>query len=160
MEDLHTATRQYVHLAVLDGTDALGVERISAAAAVSGGVQRRGRLPRHASAVGQIPLAHAGEAQFAAVVQDGLARLTPGTITDPATLRLTLAECRRTGVAVVHEEVSPDAHSVAVPGTGSTGRVVAASSVVCAVARTRLLVPAVVPAGRGISRGLGASAVP
>ncbi|GGU08782.1 IclR family transcriptional regulator [Streptomyces coeruleorubidus] len=161
MEDLHAATRQHVQLAVLDGTDALVVERISAAGAVSVVSQVGGRLPLHASAVGQVLLAHAGEELFTDVVRNGLARsrFTPRTITDPATLRLALAECRRTGVAVVREEMSPDAHSVAAPVTDSKDRVVAALSVVCADARTHLLVPAVVLAGCGISRGLGADAV-
>ncbi|UJV46397.1 IclR family transcriptional regulator [Streptomyces sp. AMCC400023] len=160
MEDLHAATRQHVQLAVLDGTEALVVERISATGAVPVVSNVGGRLPLHASAVGQVLLAHAGEEQFTAVVGGGLAPLTARTITDPTALRLTLAECRRTGVAVVHEEMSPDAHSVAVPVSDSKGRVVAALSVVCADARTHLLVPAVVLAGRGISRGLGARVLP
>ncbi|QYX82744.1 IclR family transcriptional regulator [Streptomyces akebiae] len=156
MEDLHAATRQHVQLAVLDGTDALVVEKISAAGAVPVVSQVGGRLPLHASAVGQVLLAHAGEDLFTEVVRDGLARFTPRTVTDPATLRLTLAECRRTGVAVVREEMSGDAYSVAAPITDTKGRAVAALSVVGADARTHLLVPAVVLAGRGISRGLGA----
>ncbi|MFI9754464.1 IclR family transcriptional regulator [Streptomyces collinus] len=158
MEDLHAATRQHVQLAVLDGTDALVVERISSAGAVPVVSQVGGRLPLHASAAGQILLAHASEELFTEVLRNGLARITPRTITDPATLRLTLAECRRTGVAVVHEEMSPDAHSVAAPVTDAKGRVVAALSVVSVDARTHLLVPAVVLAGRGISRGLGSGA--
>ncbi|MBR8640244.1 IclR family transcriptional regulator [Streptomyces tuirus] len=160
MEDLHAATRQHVQLAVLDGTDALVVERISAAGAVPVVSQVGGRLPLHASAAGQVLLAHAGEELFTEALRNGLARFTPRTITDPAALRLTLAECRRTGVAVVHEEMSPDAHSVAAPVTDSKGRVVAALSVVSVDARTHLLVPAVVLAGRGISRGLGAGSTP
>ncbi|MFG2853660.1 IclR family transcriptional regulator [Streptomyces mirabilis] len=159
MEDLHAATRQHVQLAVLDGTDALVVERISTTGAVPVVSQVGGRLPLHASAVGQILLAHAYEELFTEVVREGLAHLTPRTITEPPRLRLTLAECRRTGVAVVHEEMSPDAHSVAAPVTDSKGRVVAAVSVVGADARTHLLVPAVVLAARGISRSLGAGAV-
>ncbi|WP_228030973.1 IclR family transcriptional regulator [Streptomyces phyllanthi] len=160
MEDLHAATQQHVQLAVLDGTDALVVERISAAGAVPVVSQVGGRLPLHASAVGQVLLAHADEGLFLEVVRNGLTRFTPRTITDPATLRLTLAECRRIGVAVVREEMSPDAHSVAAPVTDTKGRVVAALSVVCAEARTHLLVPAVVLAGRGISRGLGSGSMP
>ncbi|MFG2025736.1 IclR family transcriptional regulator [Streptomyces sp. NPDC048825] len=155
MEDLHAATQQHVQLAVLDGTDALVVERISAAGAVPVVSGVGGRLPLHASAVGQVLLAHAGEELFTGLVRDGLTGLTPRTITDPAALRVALAECRRTGAAIVREEMSPDAYSVAAPVTDSTGRVVAALSVVGADARTHLLVPAVVLAGRGISRGLG-----
>lgn len=155
MEDLHAATQQHVQLAVLDGTDALVVERISATGAVPVVSGVGGRLPLHASAVGQVLLAHAGAELFTEVVRDGLARFTPRTVTDPAALRVALAECRRTGAAVVREEMSPDAYSVAAPVTDSKGRVVAALSVVGADARTHLLVPAVVLAGRGISRGLG-----
>ncbi|MFF5979266.1 IclR family transcriptional regulator [Streptomyces olindensis] len=160
MEDLHAATRQHVQLAVLDGTDALVVERISAAGAVRVVSQIGGRLPLHASAAGQVLLAHAGEELFTEVTRRGLARFTPATLTDPATLRLTLAECRRTGVAVVHEEMSPGAFSVAAPVTDPKGRVVAAVSVVSVDARTHLLAPAVVLAGRGILRGLGSDTAP
>jgi DNA-binding IclR family transcriptional regulator len=155
MEDLHAATQQHVQLAVLDGTDALVVERISATGAVPVVSGVGGRLPLHASAAGQVLLAHAGAELFTEVVRDGLARFTPRTVTDATALRVALAECRRTGAAVVREEMSPDAYSVAAPVTDSKGRVVAALSVVGADARTHLLVPAVVLAGRGISRGLG-----
>lgn len=56
--------------------------------------------------------------------------------------------------------MSPDTYSVAAPITDSRGRVIAALSVVAADARTHLLVPAVVLAGRGISRtpGVGVEA--
>ncbi|MER6135600.1 IclR family transcriptional regulator [Streptomyces sp. NPDC001815] len=158
MEDLHAATQQHVQLAVLDGTDALVVERISTTGAVPVVSGVGGRLPLHASAVGQMLLAHAGEELFGEVVRHGLTGFTPRTITDPAALRAALAECRRTGVAVVREEMSPDAYSVAAPVTDSEGRVIAALSVVGADARTHLLVPAVVLAGRGISRARGAGA--
>ncbi|MDX2604964.1 IclR family transcriptional regulator [Streptomyces caniscabiei] len=160
MEDLHAATRQHVQLAVLDGTDALVVERISSTGAVPVVSQVGGRLPLHASAVGQVLLAHTGQELFTEVVRNGLARFTPRTITDPGALRLALAECRRTGVAVVHEEMSPDAHSVAAPVTDAKGRLVAALSVVGVDARTHLLAPAVVLAGRSVSRSLGSGAMP
>ncbi|MFC4501599.1 MULTISPECIES: IclR family transcriptional regulator [Streptomyces] len=158
MEDLHAATQQHVQLAVLDGTDALVVERISTTGAVPVVSGVGGRLPLHASAVGQMLLAHAGEELFGEVVRHGLTGFTSRTITDPAALRVALAECRRTGVAIVREEMSPDAYSVAAPITDSKGRVIAALSVVGADARTHLLVPAVVLAGRGISRAQGAGA--
>ena len=158
MEDLHAATQQHVQLAVLDGTDALVVERISTTGAVPVVSGVGGRLPLHASAVGQVLLAHADEELFDEVVRHGLSGFTPRTITDPAALRVALAECRRTGVAVVREEMSPDAYSVAAPITDSKGHVIAALSVVGADARTHLLVPAVVLAARGISRARGADA--
>ncbi|MGW0582177.1 IclR family transcriptional regulator domain-containing protein, partial [Streptomyces sp. NPDC002920] len=72
MEDLHAATQQHVQLAVLDGTDALVVERISTTGAVPVVSGVGGRLPLHASAVGQMLLAHAGEELFGEVVRHGL----------------------------------------------------------------------------------------
>jgi DNA-binding IclR family transcriptional regulator len=152
MEDLHAATRQHVQLTILDGTEALVVERISTSRAVPLVSQVGGRLPLHAAAVGTVLLAHADEDLFAEVVRAGLTRFTPATITDPAALRQDLAECRRTGVAVVHEEMSTGAHSVATRITDPAGRVVAAVSVVAADPATHLLVPTVVMAGLGISR--------
>ena len=159
MEDLHAATQQHVQLAVLDGTEALVVERISTTRAVPVVSRVGGRLPLHASAVGKVLLAHAGEDLFTEVIRDGLADFTPQTVTDPAQLRLALAECRRTGVALSREEMSPGAYSVATRITDSKDRVVAALSVVGADAATHLLVPAVVMAGRGISRGVSSAAV-
>lgn len=113
-----------------------------------------------ASAVGKVLPAHADEDVFTKVVGDGFVGYTRETVTDPAEPRLALAECRRTGVAVVREEMSPGAYSVAARITDSKNRVVTALSVVGADAATRLLVPAVVMAGRGISRGLKSAAIP
>lgn len=158
MEDLHAATRQHVQLAVLDGAGALVIERISTKRAVPVVAGVGGRLPLYASAVGQVLMAHAGEDLFGEIVRGGLRAFTRETVTDPAELRLALAECRRTGVAVVREEMSPGAYSVAAPITDGPGRVVAALSVVSADAATHLLVPAVVMGARGISRGLGRAA--
>ncbi|MFI0424508.1 IclR family transcriptional regulator [Spongiactinospora sp. 9N601] len=152
MEDLYTATRQHVQLAVLDGAEALVVERISAAGAVPVVSQVGGRLPLHASAVGKVLLAHADEDLFAEVVRGGLARFTTATITEAEGLRAALAECRRTGVAIVREEMSAGAYSAAVPITDARGRVIAGLSVVGADPAIHRLVPAVVMAGRGISR--------
>lgn len=154
MKDLHAATRQHVQLAVLDGTDALVVERISTPHAVPVVSQVGGRLPLHASAVGKVLLAHADQDLFTEVVEHGLTRFTPQTITDPTALRATMAEYRRTGVAVVREEMSPGAYSVATRITDTRDHVVAALSVVGADPATHLLVPAVVMAGLSISRGL------
>jgi DNA-binding IclR family transcriptional regulator len=156
MEDLHTTTRQHVQLAVLDGTDALVVERISTTHAIPVVSQVGGRLPLHASAVGKVLLAHADQDLFTKITNNRLPRFTPHTITDPAALRASLAEYHRTGIAIAREEVSPGAYSVATRITDPTDRVVAALSVVGADPNTHLLIPAVVMAGLSISRSLTA----
>ncbi|MBZ3900392.1 IclR family transcriptional regulator [Streptomyces griseiscabiei] len=154
MEDLHAATHEHVQLAVLDGTDALIVERISTTNAVPVASPVGGRMPLHATASGKVLLAHAGEDLFTETVRAGLSRFTPSTTTDPARLRAALADCRRTGVAVVREEMSPGVYSVATPVVDANHRVVAALAVVSADPATHQLSPAVVLAGRGISRSL------
>lgn len=75
---------------------------------------------------------------------------------NPEELRPDLAEYRRTGFALVNQETIPEAQSVATAIFCPTGEAVAALSVVVAAGTVNLnsVVPAVVAAGRGITRGL------
>ena len=59
MEDLYEATHENVQLAVLDGLDALFVEKISGRDSVPIVTRIGGRLPLHATGVGKVLLAHA-----------------------------------------------------------------------------------------------------
>ena len=157
MDDLHTALRQHVQLAVLEGTEAVLVERISAGNAVDVISRVGGRLPLHSSAVGKILLAHAGSELVDQVIEQGLTAHTPRTLTRPEQLRQALDECRRTGVAVVREETTPGVDSTATRIMNADGEVVAALSVVVSSGSVdlRTLRPAVIAAGLGVSRGLG-----
>ncbi|MEU6082462.1 IclR family transcriptional regulator [Streptomyces sp. NPDC047108] len=156
LEDLYEATHENVHLAVLDGTDTVYVERLSGRSAV-GVLSRVGaRWPLHATGVGLVLLAHSSPELQERVCAGPLRAFTPHTITDPALLRRTLAEVRHRGCAISERQITDDAVSVAAPVRGPHGDVMAAVSVVVPVddARTRTLVPAVQVAARGISRSL------
>lgn len=157
MEDLHTALQQHVQLAVLEGHEAVVVERLSAPSAVGLASQVGGALPLHCSAVGKVLLAHGDAALLDALVERGLRRYTPRTVTDPVQLRRELADCRRTGTAIVREELTPEGDSVATRIVDADGRVVAALSVVVRTGSVPLTaaVPSVVTSGLGISRRLG-----
>ena len=72
MNDLYEATHENVHLAVLDGTEALYVEKLSGRRAMPVRTRRGGRLPLHATAVGKVLLAYAPESLFARAVEAGL----------------------------------------------------------------------------------------
>src|SRR5438093_469707 len=109
MEDLHTALQQHVQLAVLEGGEAVVVERRSTASAVPLVSQVGGGLPLHCSAVGKILLAHSDVALFDAMLERGLDRFTPQTTTDPVRLRRDLADCRRTATAIVRGELTAGA---------------------------------------------------
>jgi DNA-binding IclR family transcriptional regulator len=157
MEDLYTALHQHVQLAVLEGSEAVVVERLSTPDAVGLVSGVGGGLPLHCSAVGKVLLAHADGALFDALVERGLDRFTPETVTDPARLRGELGDCRRTGTAIVRGELTPGADSVATRIMDAEGRVVAALSVVVRTGSVSLTaaVPSVVTSGLGISRRLG-----
>ncbi|WP_329237714.1 IclR family transcriptional regulator [Streptomyces canus] len=157
VEDLYTALRQHVQLAVLQGDQAVIIERLSAVNAVGLTSQVGGRLPLHCSGVGKVLLSHSSPAFIDEVLAGRLRRFTPRTIVDPAELRGQLASCRATGTVVVKEELSEGAESVATRIIDGHGKVVAALSVVVAAGSIKLqaAVPSLVASGLGLSRSLG-----
>ena len=156
--DVHTATRDTVHLAVREGLRALYVERISGRESVPVVSTVGGRLPLHAVAVGKVLLAAAPpDVVDSALRSPG--RETPHTVVDPEQLRAQLADVRRRGFARTSEEMSPGAASLAVPvqvERRSGPAVVAALGIVVPPHRRDLprLVPVLEVAARGIGREL------
>ncbi|WP_214366485.1 IclR family transcriptional regulator [Pseudonocardia sp. H11422] len=157
LEDLYEVTRENVQLAVLDGTEVVYVERLSGRAAVNVITRVGMRLPLHATGVGLVLLAHADAALQEKVLTAPLRRYTEKTICVPDVLRRTLADVRRTGVAISDGQIELVALSVAAPVRAAGGEVVAALSVVVPAAGTSPLayIPVVRAAARGISRALG-----
>lgn len=157
MEDLYTALDEHVQLAVLEGTEAVVVERLSAPHAVDIISGVAGRLPLHSSGVGKVLLAHGAQELVETVLRGSLRPFTTRTITNPMRLRAELAECRQNGFATVREETTAHADSVATRIIDAEGQVVAALSVVVRSGSVdlRSVAPSVVTAGLGISRALG-----
>ncbi|GAA0895852.1 IclR family transcriptional regulator [Pseudonocardia zijingensis] len=153
MHDLFQATQENIQLTVPDGVDALCIEKISSARAVPTLTHVGGRLPLHATGVGKAILAFSGKELLGSVVEVGLARMTPHTITEPGRLAAALAEVRRTGVAYSYEEMTLGAVSVAAPILTLDGRVRAALGIVAhSRAAVDRLAPAVRTAALGIAR--------
>ena len=160
--DVHTATRDTVHLAVRDGLRALYVERISGRESVPVVSQVGSRLPLHATGVGKVLLAGAPDDVRDQALRQ-LTRETRHTVVDARLLARELAEARRRGWARTAEEMSVGAASVAVPVTAERAGepvVVAALGIVVPVARRDLarLVPVLQVAARGIGRTLSRTA--
>jgi DNA-binding IclR family transcriptional regulator len=157
--DVHTATRDTVHLAVRDGLRALYVERISGRESVPVISSVGSRLPLHATGVGKVLLAAAPDDVVDAVLRS-LTPETPHTVVDAEQLRRQLAEVRRRGWARTAEEMTLGAQSLAVPVTvprpGASGVVAAALGVVVPPRRRDVvrLVPVLEVAARGIGREL------
>lgn len=117
MADLFTRSHAAVHLAVLDGTHVLFLEKIAGEANVLTHSQVGGRLPASCTATGHLLLALApdGPEQVAALARGGLPVMTPRTVTDPKVLMRRLSMVSRQGYALEVEGVRTGYASLAVP---------------------------------------------
>nr|WP_272917694.1 IclR family transcriptional regulator C-terminal domain-containing protein [Nocardioides flavescens] len=129
MESLCRATKETVHLAVLDGLDIVYLEKVVGTPQATKPSRIAGRMPAHAAATGKVLLAHATPAVVESVVAAGLERVTPMTVSVPQLLRDQLVRVRADGFATEFEEVTVGYCSVAVPIVGPTGLVLAALSI-------------------------------
>jgi DNA-binding IclR family transcriptional regulator len=155
MQDLFVATRENVHLAVVEGHEALYIERVTGLHSISVKSRRWGRMPLHATGVGKVLLAYLDKEFVEEVIAAGLPRFTPYTIVAPGHLRRNLAEIRRTGVGFAHEEMTVGRLSVAAPLLDADDRAVAAMSmVVPTTVDPQRLAPAVRTAALSASRRL------
>lgn len=154
MEDLYEATHENIQLAVLAGTEAMILEKISGRHSVRIVTRVGGRLPLHATGVGKVLLAHAPAKLLEAVLAKPLEVMATNTIRDPEELRRDLALVRSRGWSATRDEMTAGAMSVGAPVFGPEHTVVAALSVVVD-SRTgdpeRLAAP-VRTAARGLSR--------
>ena len=156
LEDLYEATHENVQLAVREGLEVVYIERIAGRDAVPVLTRVGGRFALHATGVGLVLLAFAPREVQEQVLAEPLTTWTSATISDPATLRGTLAGVRRADHAVSRGQVTLDALSLACPVRGADDQVVAAVSVVVQIdTDPRGLLPALRAASRSISRALG-----
>jgi DNA-binding IclR family transcriptional regulator len=157
MEDLYESTHENITLAVLDGYEALVIERIYGRRSSSIPTRVGGRLPLHATGVGKALLAASAPEFVEAVIARQLPPITPYTITDPDSLRHDLALARRNGYAVVHDEMRLNRGSVAAAVWGPGDKLAGAISIVIESQRADVnrLALALRTAAFGLSRRLG-----
>ena len=130
MEELAVQYQETIHLAVLDDTQAVYVDKLEGRQAVRVELTSLGaRLYAHCSALGKVLLAYSSEEEVKRIIQTaGLPRFTPNTITDEEELGQNLAKIRRQGFAYDMEEILPDLCCVAAPIYNHLGHVIAAIS--------------------------------
>jgi len=150
------------HLAVLDGGEAVYIEKVEARRALRIPSAIGRGYPAHATSLGKVLLAQIDPAASDALISErGLDRCTPNTITDPALLREELARVRAQGYAVDDEEYEEGLRCIGAPIVGHTGQVVAAMGIggpVTRVTPTRIdeLAELVMTAAGSLSRRMGA----
>ena len=157
MRDLHEATRETVHLAVLDGAEVVYIEIQHGRPSQRLPSRVGGRMPAHATGVGKAILAFSPPEVAAAVIAAGLERRTARTIVVPGALRRELARIRESGVSFDREESGPGIVCAASPVFGAGGAVLAALSLTGWSSRLDLerVAPAVRTAALALSRQLG-----
>ncbi|KUI14764.1 IclR family transcriptional regulator [Mycolicibacterium acapulense] len=126
LHDLHRATGLVVHLAVLDGTDVVYLEKVGGGLGAAIPSRVGGRHPAHCSALGKAMLATTTDLNYNTI--DLTNRRTKYSIGSPVQLRTELVKVRSHGIAFDREEALTGFGCVAAP-IGGQGEAVAAVSV-------------------------------
>lgn len=157
MQDLYEASHDTVHLAVLDGTDVVYLERIRGHRQFNVASRVGGRLPAYATGVGKAMLAFDPDAAKMVMTIPLVAR-TPYTISSHSLLVEELAHIRQAGISYDREENAIGVACVAAPIL-LDDRVIGAVSVSCSAPRLDVerYAPAVKAAALGIRRSLSHS---
>ncbi len=158
LEDLYEVTHENVHLTVFDPPDTLFLEKVTGRRSMPIVSRVGGRLPAHCTASGKVFLALGPPSYLRNVVDGGLARLTPRTITMPGLLRQDLDRTLERGYGLNREESEPGVVAVAAPVHDHQRRVIAAVSIAGRAHRLDLerLAPAVTTAALSLSREMAA----
>ncbi len=130
IEELASQYQETIHLAVLDDTKAVYVDKLEGRQAVRVELTSLGaRLYAHCSALGKVLLAYRDEVEVKQIIQTaGLPRFTNNTITKEDELLENLAKIRKQGYAYDLEEILPDLCCVAAPIYNHAGKVIASVS--------------------------------
>jgi len=118
-----------VNIAVLDNTAVVNVAQEQGNAAIAAHNWLGQRTPAHATSSGKVLLAWAADADRAAIIDAGLTRYTPNTITGSVELAAELDRIRERGWASTSEELEIGLNALAAPIQGADGVVVGAISV-------------------------------
>jgi DNA-binding IclR family transcriptional regulator len=160
LEDLSRATRETVHIVVLDQGEVVTIDRLEAEHPITLRTHIGARRPCYCSATGKAMLAHLPEPTVDEILARGMPALTCRTITDPLTMKAQLHEVRLRGYAIDDEEFVDGIRCVAAPVFDFSGRVAGALSLSAPTMRVDLerlteFALLVTEAARRLSRQLG-----
>ena len=99
MKELAAATRETVHLSVLDGHEVIYIDKVDSSEPIQAYSQVGGRAPAHCVATGKALLAWAPDSLINTLT-DRLERFSEHTITDPAQFHAELERIRKQGYAL------------------------------------------------------------
>jgi DNA-binding IclR family transcriptional regulator len=161
LRELNRRTQETVHLAILQETRAISIEKFDSPQPVGLDARLGGIMPLHCTGTGKTLLAYQGEELLNQIAESpGLPRMTGRTLTTLAQLRRELERIREQGYAVDQEEAVEGLSCVAGPVFNHAGQIVAAFSVAgpamrMTPARVSEIIPLVRETSRQISYRLG-----
>ena len=130
LTELRDRTRLTVHMAILDGTEVVYIEKLDSPANLRMASFVGMRSPAYCTALGKAILAFLPDEEIEAVLaRTRLVPRTPNTITARDALLAELAATRARGYAIDNVENEEGIRCVGAPVHGHTGKVVAAISV-------------------------------
>ena len=127
---LANATQETVHLAVLDQTEVIYLQKHESTYPMALYSRVGRRAPAYCTGVGKLLMAYLPETERSAALQSArLSTFTKNTITDRAALETELTQIRHQGYGVDNMEHEDGVYCVACPIRGHTGEVIAAVSI-------------------------------
>ena len=129
LDRLHVESGETVHMAVLDGPDAIYIHRLEAQSTLGMFARLGRRIPAHTTSSGKCLLAFGPPEAVDAVIESGLARVGPRSITTAAMLRAALADIRANGYVLSIDENQRGVLSIGAPVFDHLGTCIAAVSV-------------------------------
>jgi IclR family KDG regulon transcriptional repressor len=122
--------QETVNLAVLDAGQIVNLEQFVPPARQVKNIGWVGRrMCPHCTAAGKVLLAYLSQDELDRILQAGLEKFTPHTITDPHELRQELKRVRTQGYAISQEELEEGLNVLAAPIHDHTSQVIASVSV-------------------------------
>ena len=136
---LANATQETIHLAVLDYTDVIYLQKHESNNPVALYSRVGRRASAHCTGVGKLLLAYLPETELAAILQSAsFPTFTKNTITDRAALEAELAQIRHQGYSADNMEHEEGVYCIACPIRGHTGEVIAAVSITTTSLRQKM----------------------
>jgi DNA-binding IclR family transcriptional regulator len=130
LRDLNLRTKETVHLAILQGTQGISIDKFDSPQPVGLDARLGGIMPLHCTGVGKTLLAYQSEEMLNQVARSpGFPRMTSRTIVALPQLRNELELIRKQGYTIDQEEAVEGLSCVAGPVFNHAGVVVAAFSV-------------------------------
>tara|TARA_R110002020_G_scaffold75315_12_gene191781 strand:+ start:1624 stop:2340 length:717 start_codon:yes stop_codon:yes gene_type:complete len=113
--NLQYECRETVQMAVLDGVDAVYIEKLTSEISIPVESRIGSRIPLHATGVGKALLAFSPQSFIDVVLAMPLTRYTPETITNRRALARELSSIRENGYSSSHQEYLNGSVSLAAP---------------------------------------------